>query len=223
MKTNLELQRDVQNAIRWEPLLHEAPIGVTAKDGVVSLSGVVDSYVKKMEAENAAKGVLGVKAVVEHIEVVFPNSWSTTDSAIALTVIRALENNYAFPEDKVRVTVEDGWVTLEGQLPWQYQKEQAKNCITYLRGIKGVLNKIVIRSETQDTIEEKAIRAALHRNLALNDNDIRVVVLRNKVILSGVVGSMYQKEEAARIAWKTPGIWNVANHLAVDYSYELIG
>ena len=223
MKNNSELQTDVQNAIKWEPLLNAAEIGVTAKDGVVSLTGVVDSYAKKMEAEHAAKKVIGVKALIESIEVRFPNSWSKSNGEIVIEVLKALKNNYSFPDDKVTVKVEDGWVTLEGELPWNYQKEEAKGCVNYLRGVKGVTNNIVIKAETHDTIEQKEVEAALRRSLSVNDSDIKVRVLGTKVTLSGTVNSWYQKEEAARIAWKTPGIWSVVNDLAVDYYYELVG
>ncbi len=223
MKNNSELQTDVQNAIKWEPLLNAAEIGVTAKDGVVSLTGVVDSYAKKMEAENAAKKVIGVKALIESIEVRFPNAWGKSNGEIVIEVLKALKNNYSFPDDKVTVKVEDGWVTLEGELPWNYQKEEAKGCVNYLRGVKGVTNNIVIKAETHDTIEQKEVEAALRRSLSVNDSDIKVRVLGTKVTLSGTVNSWYQKEEAARIAWKTPGIWSVVNDLAVDYYYELVG
>ena len=114
-------------------------------------------------------------------------------------------------------------MTLEGELPWNYQKEEAKGCVNYLRGVKGVTNNIVIKAETHDTIEQKEVENALHRSLSVNDSDIKVKVLGTKVTLSGTVNSWYQKEEAARIAWKTPGIWSVVNDLAVDYYYELVG
>lgn len=113
MKNNQELQTDVQNAIKWEPLLNAAEIGVTAKDGIVSLTGVVDSYAKKMEAENAAKRVIGVKALVEKIEVKLPSAWTKTNTEIAKDVLAALKSNWIVPDDKVTVKVEDGWVTLE--------------------------------------------------------------------------------------------------------------
>lgn len=223
MKNNSELQTDVQNAIKWEPLLNAAEIGVTAKDGVVSLTGVVDSYAKKMEAENAAKKVIGVKALIEEIEVKFPNSWSKTNDEVAIEVLKALKSNYSFPDDKVTVKVEDGWITLEGELAWNYQKEEAKACVNYLMGVKGVTNNIVVKSETRDTIEQKAVESALARSFSINDNDIQVKVSGTKVTLTGTVSSWYQKEEAGRIAWKTKGIWSVENELEVDYYSELVG
>ncbi len=222
MKNNQELQTDVQNAIEWEPLLNAAEIGVTAKDGVVSLTGVVDSYAKKMEAENAAKKVIGVKALVEQIEVKFSNSWTKTNVEIANEVLVALKSNWLVPKDKVTVKVEDGWVTLEGELPWNYQKEAAKTAINYLTGVKGVSNNIKIKSESHDTIEKKDVEKAIARSWSIDDSDINVSVSGTTVTLSGTVNSWYQKEEAGRIAWNTPGIWHVKNELAVDYYYALV-
>jgi osmotically-inducible protein OsmY len=219
MKNNQELQSDVQNAIKWEPLLNAAEIGVTAKDGVVSLTGVVDSYAKKMEAENAAKKVIGVKALVEKIEVKFPNTWSKTNAEIANEVLTGLKNDWSVPNDRVTVKVEDGWVTLEGELPWNYQKEAAKSAVNYLMGVKGVTNNIKIKSESHDAIEKKDVEEAIGRSWSVDDSDINVSVSGTTVTLTGTVDSWYQKEEAGRIAWKTSGIWHVNNELAVDYEY----
>ena len=223
MKTNSELQKDVQDTIKWEPLLNAAEIGVTAKDGVISLTGVVDSYIKKMEAENAAKKVIGVKAVVEKIEVKFANSFTKTNLEIANEVLSALKSDWSIPNDKVTVKVENGWVTLEGELPWNYQKDAAKSAVSQLTGVKGVSNEIKIKSETHDAIEQKDVENALARDLSNDDNDIHVKVSGTKVTLTGKVKSWYHKDEAGRIAWKTPGIWHVQNDLAVDYYYELVG
>jgi osmotically-inducible protein OsmY len=220
MKNNADLQTDVQNAIKWEPLLNAAEIGVTAKDGVVSLTGVVDSYAKKTEAENAAKKVIGVKALVENIEVRFHNSFSKTDAEIATEVLNALTANWSVPDNKVTVKVENGWVTLSGNLHWNYQKEAAKTAIRYLTGVKGVSNEIKIKSETADEIEKKDVENALNRSWSLDDSDINVSVSGKTVTLTGTVNSWYQKEEAGRIAWNTPGIWFLENDLEVDYYYE---
>ena len=221
MKTNSELQTDVQNAIKWEPLLDAAEIGVTAKEGVVSLTGVVDSYAKKLEAENAAKRVIGVKALVEKIEVKFPNSWTKSNVEIANEVINALKSNWSIPNDKVTVKVEDGWVTLEGDLPWNFQREDAKKAVNYLAGVKGVTNNIKIKSEIHDTIEKNDVEAAIARSWSINDNNITVKVSGKTVTLSGTVTSWYQKEEAARMAWNTPGIWMVNNELEVEPFHAL--
>ncbi len=222
MKNNQELQTDVQNAIKWEPLLNAAEIGVTAKDGVVTLTGVVDSYAKKLEAENAAKKVIRMKALVEEIEVQYPNGWSKTNTEIANEVLTGLKNNLSVPNHKVTVKVEDGWVTLAGELPWNYQKEAAKNAVNYLTGVKGVTNNIIIKSDSHDAIERQDVEDAINRSWAVDDSDINVSVSGATVTLSGTVDSWYQKEEAGRIAWKTAGIWYVKNELVVDYEFALV-
>ena len=222
MKSNEELQKDVQDAIKWEPLLHAAEIGVTAKDGVVSLTGDVDSYAKKLEAENAAKKVIGVTALVERIEVKFPSSWVKTNGEIATEVVTALKSNWSVPQEKVTVKVEDGWVTLEGELPWNYQKEAARNAVKFLTGVKGVINNITIKSESHDEIEKEDVVDAIERSLSVDDSDIDVSVSGTTVTLTGTVNSWYQKEEAGRIAWNTPGIWHVKNELEIDYYYSLV-
>lgn len=217
MKSNEDLQKDVQNAIKWEPLLNAAEIGVTAKDGVVTLSGIVDSYSKKLEAESATKSVTGVKAVVEKIEIKFGSSWNKNDNEIATEVLNAFKFNWEVPSDKVKVNVENGWVTLEGELEWNYQKEAAKKAISTLMGVKGVSNNITIKSETHDAIEKDDIEYALERNSSTDDEGISVKVSGNKVILNGTVHSFYQRDEAERIAWNAPGVWNVDNQLVIEY------
>jgi osmotically-inducible protein OsmY len=219
MKTNEELQKDVQNAIKWEPLLNAAEIGVTAKDGVVSLTGVVDSYSKKLEAENAAKNVAGVKAVVEKIEVKFTSTWNKSDLDIANEVVTALKSNLVVPKDKIKVKVEGGWITLDGEVPWNYQGEAAKKAVTYLNGVKGVTNNIKIKSEVHDEIEKEKVESALKLNWSLNSQNIKVKVSGTNITLTGTVSSWYQKEEAGRIAWSTPGVWSVDNELFIEYGY----
>ncbi len=172
-----------------------------------------------MEAECATKKVIGVKALVEKIEVKFPSSWAKTNAEIANEVLAALKANHSLPKNNVLVKVEDGWVTLEGELPWNYQRETVKNAVNYLMGVKGVTNNIKIKSESHDTIEKKMVEAAIARNWSVDDNDIKVTVSNTTVTLSGTVNSWYPKEEAERIAWNTPGIAHVKNELTVDYEY----
>jgi osmotically-inducible protein OsmY len=222
MKTNEELQKDVQNAIKWEPLLHAAEIGVTVKDGVVTLTGVVDGYFKKKEAENAAKNVSGVKAVVEEIEIKYSNTFTKTDNDIAHEVLKALKDNWSVSEDNVKIKVEDGWVTLEGELTWNFQKQDAKTAISFLPGVKGVTNEIKIKSDIKDAIEKKDVEKALARSWSLNAKDIEVTVNGTNVKLTGFVDSVYQKDQAEKIVWKTPGIWSIDNDLVVEYDYAML-
>jgi osmotically-inducible protein OsmY len=223
MKNNAELQQDVQDAIKWEPLLNAAEIGVTVKDGIVTLTGVVDSYSKKTEAEDAAKNVAGVKAVVEKLEVKFTNSADKKDDTdIAAAVINAFKWNWEIPNDKVHVKVEKGWVTLEGELSWNFQREAAYTAVKKLLGVTGVSNNIKIKSESHDTVEETDIENALKRNWSIYYTDITVKVVGHKATLTGTVNSTYQREEAGRIAFDAAGIWTVNNELVVDYDYALM-
>jgi len=217
MKTNAELQKDVQDAIKWQPLLNAAEIGVTAKDGVVSLTGVVDSYSKKTEAEDAAKNVAGVTALVENIQVRYPSTYTKTNGEIATEVVNALHARWDVPKDKVKVKVENGWITLTGDLGWNFQREAAQDAIVRLMGVTGVTNNILIKSESKEAAEKAAIENALKRNWAFYENDIRVQVSGHRATLTGTVDSMYQKEQAGSIAWNAPGVWSVDNELLVDW------
>jgi osmotically-inducible protein OsmY len=223
MKTNEELQKDVQNAIKWEPLLNAAEIGVTVKDSVVTLTGTVNSFAKKSEAEMAAKSVAGVKAVVEKIELKFGSDWTKKDdNEIATEVLNAIKWSWEVPNDKVKVKVEKGWVTLDGELHWNFQREATKNAVKNLMGVTGVTNNISIKAESHDKIEKEKVEHALNRNWSINTQDIDVAVSGTKVTLSGTVNSWYQKDEAGRIAWNTPGVWTVDNELEVEYDYAMI-
>lgn len=222
MKNNEGLQKDVQDAIKWEPLLNAAEIGVTVKDGVVTLTGTVDSYIKKTEAEDAAKKVTGVKAVVENIEVKFGDWGPKTDDEVAREVLNAFKWSWQVPNDKITVKVEKGWVTLQGELNWQYQKEAAKSAIKNLLGVKGIINNITVKSDVDDEIEKHDIESAIRRNWAINEDNVHVKVSGNRVTLTGTVGSIYQKDEVQRIAWNAPGVWHVDNELLVEYDFSLV-
>lgn len=218
MKSNEDLQRDVQNAIKWEPLLHAAEIGVTAIDGVVTLTGTVDSYAKKSEAEEAAKKVSGLKALVEKIEIKFSSTWKKDDTEIATEILNALKWDWEIPSDDIIVKVENGWVRLDGEVQWNYQREAAKKTIKQLAGVLGVINDIKLCAETHDAIEKKDIQDALTRNWSISEQEIDVKVLGNKVTLNGTVDSYYQRDEAGRIAWNAPGVISVDNELVVEFN-----
>lgn len=201
-------------------MLHPAEIGVTASDGVVSLTGTVDSIVKKKQAENAARNVSGVKVLVENIQVKLPDSKVKTDIEIGAEIISAFTSNVIIPQDKIKVKVENGWVDLDGELPWDYQREITENAIQFLPGIKGIFNNITINPDTKDAVSKKKVEEALKRS-AVDEREITVSVSGTTVTLTGTVHSWQQKEEAGRIAWKTPGIKHLKNKLEVDYEYNV--
>jgi len=218
MKTDTQLQQDVMAELKWEPLLSAAQIGVSVKDGIVTLTGTVDGYTKKSEAEDAVKRVAGVKAVVEKIEIKYPSTWAKKDdNDIAVEVVNAFKWNWQIPADKVKAKVEKGWVTLEGELEWKYQSEAATSAVRNLLGVAGVSNNIKIKSNAEDIIEKADIENALERNWSVSAQDIQVKVSGHKATLTGTVESWYQKNEAGRIAWNAPGVWSVENDLLVEY------
>lgn len=218
MKSNEVLQKEIQDAIKWEPKLHAAEIGVVVQDGIVTLSGSVNNYSKKMQAEEAAKNIKGVKAVVEKIEVKFETDWAKNDdSDIAKEIVNTYRWNWQLPKGMIHVKVENGWVTLDGETNWNYQREEAKNCIKNLNGIKGVNNHIKIKLELESKLEKTKIEAAIHRNLFLTNEHVAVAVMDHRVTLTGTVSTWYQKEEAARMAWSAPGVWSVENDLQLFY------
>lgn len=218
MKSNEALQKEIQDAIKWEPKLHAAEIGVVVHEGIVTLSGTVDNYSKKLQAEEATKNIQGVKAVVEQIEVQFDTDWAKhDDSDIAREIVNAYRWNWQLPKGMIHVKVENGWVTLDGETNWNYQREEAKNCIKNFTGIKGVNNHIKIKLEVESKLEKNQIEAAIQRNLFLKNEHVAVAVMDHRVTLTGTVSTWYQKEEAARMVWSAPGVWSVENDLRLFY------
>lgn len=221
MKTDSQLQQDVIAELKWEPLLREAEIGVSAKDGIVTLTGTVDGYAKKAEAEEAVKRVAGVNAVVEKIQVKYgSDGGKKDDNDIATEIVNAFKWNWEVPSGKVTARVEKGWVTLEGQVEWNFQSDAARRAVVNLTGVTGVSNYVKVKSQNEDAIEKNSIESALKRNWSMSDTDIRVAVFGHKATLSGTVDSLYQRDEAERIAWNAPGVWNVGNELVVEYDYD---
>jgi len=221
MKNNEELQKDVQEAIKWEPLLKAAEIGVIAENGVITLTGTVDCYPKKIGAESAAKNVSGVKAVVEKIDIKFNGIGKKTDKEIADEVLHAFKWHWQIPSEQIEIKVENGWVYLQGKVHWNYQREAVTKAIRNLRGLKGVSNEICIQSEVEDKVEKYSIERALSRSASVDGKGIHVIVTGNSVILTGTVYSLVQKGEAARIAWSAPGVVSVNNELAIRYKNKL--
>ena len=220
MKMDAELQRDVMNELKWEPTIHAAEIGVRVKDGVVTLSGDVDSYSKKWAIDRAVRRVLGVKAVAGEIKVTLPVSYKRTDEDIARSATNVLNWNSWIPDDRVKVRVKDGWITLTGDVDWYYEKEHAENAVRHLIGVVGVSNSITIKPKvpTVKALEVKnGIEDALKRNARLlrDAEKIKVEISGSKVILRGSVGSWADFDEAGYAAYCAPGVSQVENNLRV--------
>jgi osmotically-inducible protein OsmY len=216
MKNDSQIQRDVIEQLGWEPILHASEIGVAVKNGIVTLSGIVDSYTKKIVAEKAAKKVSGVTAVAVDIQVGLSPVFKRTDSEIAETILDALKLHTAITSPKIKFTVEDGRVTLEGNVEWEYQRRAAQSAIENLPGIRDVSNFIVVSPKVVGTDVKLKIDEAFHRSATIDAERVTVDVVGSKVILKGTVRSMAEKEDAAAAAWNAPGVDNVDNRLEIE-------
>ena len=224
--TDLELKRIVESELRWEPSL-KAPeaIGVGIKDGVVTLSGYVESYPEKLAAERAAARVSGVKGIVNKLEVrliatvletrLQPFSRERTDEDIARAAVNALEWTSGIPKDKIKVTVDKGWITLKGTVDWQFQRNAVETAVKSLTGVKGILNLIEVRPAVSKDVVKGAIEDAMKRLAELDAQRIQVDTVGSKVILRGTVRSWRERKEAERVAWQAPGVTEVDNQIEV--------
>ncbi|MES2267504.1 MAG: BON domain-containing protein [Bacteroidota bacterium] len=215
MKNDRDLQKDIQDALKWDPLLKSAKVDIIANEGLVTLSGEVNSYVDKLRAESVAKSIDGVKAIIEHITVHLTGLDQISDEAIAKAVLDSLQLNWV-PFDRLTVKVEEGHVTLDGQVTYNFQKEAAKKAVGSVQGVKVFTNNLTLMPETGDELEKKTVEHALLRYAATVDQNIRVKVFKNAITLKGNVQSVYQKEEAEKIAWNAPGVLMVYNELIVE-------
>jgi osmotically-inducible protein OsmY len=220
MKTDSQLQQDVMAELQWEPSVHAARIGVEVKDGVVTVTGQVDSYAEKWNAERAAQRVSGVKALTTELKVHLTSLSQRTDGDIAEAVENVLEWNSSLPAGAIKVLVEAGWVTLSGDVDWQYQRQAATASVRYLLGVAGVSDQIGIKPPATSVVGSAVkadIEAALKRTSIADARKIAVAVHGSDVTLSGTVHSWDERDTATNAAWGTPGVRNVVDMLTLGY------
>ena len=215
MSQDSQLQESVLAAFNWEPSVSAGHIGVAANAGVVSLSGYVDSYAEKHAAETAARRVKGVRAVAEEIEVRLAMDSRRSDAQIAAAAIERLSWNVTVPKDSVQVKVENGWVTLTGQVDWWYQKEAAASDISPLHGVIGVSNQTTIKPRVDTGALSDDITHALHRSWFFDPDNVQVRADGGRVTLTGTVQSFHERQVAAEAAWSASGTTAVENHIEV--------
>lgn len=216
MRTDADIKKDVMAQLQWEPYLNTAAVGVAVKDGVVTLSGQVDSYARKLAIERAARKILGVKAVAEEIKVGVSTVDHRTDTEIAQAVATALAWHTAVQEDKIKIIVEGGVVTLAGEVDWNYQRQAAVDAIKSLYGVRWVNNAITVKAGVVASDIRKKIKDAIARNAAVDADKVSVEIAGSKVILRGTVRSFAEREDAELSAWAAPGVTSVENKLMVE-------
>ena len=216
MKPDHEIELDVKDELQWDPNLDATDIAVSVKKGVVTLAGFVKNYADKYEAESAATRVAGVLGVANDIEVRMPSVDERPDPEIARDAVAAIKSQLPISSENIKVIVKDGWVTLEGQVEWQYQRSTAENSVRRIKGIKGVSNLIQLKPHAQPAEIKRKIQEAFRRNAEVDANRITVEARGGEVILKGTVRSWIEREEAERTAWAAPGVTKVEDRIVVS-------
>jgi osmotically-inducible protein OsmY len=213
--TDLEIKRNVEGELDWEPSVNAAEIGVAVKNGIVTLSGYIQSYMERYAAERAAARVADVKAVVNELQVRLPSSSERTDEDIARAAVNALAWSIEVPNDRIKVRVSKGWITLEGTVDWQFQKKAAEKAVRDLTGVRGISNLIDVKPQVKPSEVKAEIQDALKRSAELDARQITVEEKGDKVILRGTVRSWVERDEAERAAWRAPGVRTVDNQITI--------
>jgi osmotically-inducible protein OsmY len=215
LKSDKELERDVREELAFDPRVDVKAIAVSAKGGVVTLSGSVPTYAAKVAANHDAERVSGVSVVVEHMDVSLPDMHARSDADLAKAVGDALRWDVEVPHDKIKTSVRDGWVTLEGTVDWAYQRFAAEGALRYLTGVKGLKDLIAVSPSAASSIDVKQhIKAALARSAEADAARITVDTADGgSVTLRGTIHSWAERDEAVRAAWATPGVRQVRSEL----------
>lgn len=217
MKTDTQLHRDVIDQLHWEPSVREAEIGTSVKDGVVTLTGFVDSFAEKWTAVRTVEAVKGVRAVVDELAVNLPSAHLRTDTDIAHAAVSALTWDIEVPNDRIRTTIRDGWITLEGDVEWQFQRRAAERAVRNLTGVRGVSNLIAVKPNRVSPYDVTGkIKETLRRSAEFEADQISVEVRDGIVTLDGTVRSYAERHDAERAAWSAPGVTKVNDRIAVS-------
>jgi osmotically-inducible protein OsmY len=216
MRSDGEIEKDVKAELEWDPDLDATDIAVSVKKGVVTLAGFVKSYTDKYEAEAAAKRVAGVVAVANDLEVRMPSVDERPDPDIAREAAQAVKSQLPISSENIKIIVKNGWVTLEGEVEWQYQRQTAENVVRRIKGVKGVSNTILLKPRAEPTEVKRKIQEALRRSAEVDANRIEVEARGGEVVLKGTVRSWIEREEAERAAWAAPGVTKVEDRIVVS-------
>jgi osmotically-inducible protein OsmY len=216
MKSDSEIERDVKEELQWDPDLDATDIAVSVKKGVVTLAGFVKSYTDKYEAEAATKRVAGVVGIANDLEVRMPAVDERPDPDIARDAVAALKSQLPISSENMKVIVKSGWITLEGEAEWQYQRQTAEKAVRRIKGVKGVSNAILLKPRAEPTEVKRKIQEALRRSAEIDANRITVEARGGEVVLKGTVRSWIEREEAERAAWAAPGVVKVEDRIVVS-------
>jgi osmotically-inducible protein OsmY len=216
MRSDSDIERDVKDELQWDPDTDATDIAVSVKGGVVTLAGYVKSYSDKYEAEAAAKRIAGVRGVANDLEIRLPSVDERPDPDIARDAVAAIKAHLPISSENIKVVVQNGWVTLEGRVEWQYQRQTAENAVRRIKGVKGVTNLIQLKPRVQPEEVKKKIKEAFRRNAEVDANRIIVETNGSQVILKGTVRSWIEREEAERVAWSAPGVTSVDDRIIVS-------
>jgi len=215
MKSDTELQRDVSEELKWDPRVVDDEIGISVRSGVVTLTGSVPSFAQKLAAVEAVERVAGVRAVAQELSIKAADAFQQSDTELAHQILNTLAWDIEVPHQNIKARVENGWVTLEGEVDWQFQRTAAERVVRYLIGVKGVSNLLTIKSRVSKFDVAQHIKDALRRSADADSKKIQVDASGGKVILSGTVRSWSEKADAERAAWNTSGVTAVEDRLAI--------
>jgi osmotically-inducible protein OsmY len=216
MRSDDDIKRDVEEELRFDPDIDETDIAVAVKDGVVTLSGFARSYGQRRAAEAAAKRMSGVLGVANDLEVRLPIIHRRPDPDIARDAVQAIKLWLPFSYERIQVIVKNGWITLEGEVEWNYQREAAENAVRRLRGVRGISNFIQVKPRVAPTDIKRKIEEAFRRSAEIDANRVTVEAHGGEIILKGSVRSWAERDEAERAAWAAPGVTKVDNRITVS-------